>query len=269
MEVITDARGVKRAEFASLADFRDTYFAQGGPSEFNEQRLWGPADWRGQPDDPEAFLREGFMDESLQAMAATASAELKTHAELVERELFTETEHVAGVMVNMSAYMAGDPYCMLMPITEMLPKDTPVITVVLSCCASGSVGHAELERRGIYALTLVRALQAGGYSVDLWVEWRTENAAMRIHAMRPGDVLSDAQLLALAVHRAWQREYAFAGASMAVGAGNRFHGFPAMAKAEDYVDGAIITATHPVADGKGVAAAVRDTLVKAGILHMD
>jgi hypothetical protein len=224
----------------------------------------GPKDFYGTPHDPEEFLRSGWRNAEVDELAAKASAALKSHAELVASPQITLTEHIAGAVVNIPAYIAGDPSYMFMPEMTMVAKTTPVVTIVISGCVSAGLSHEAIQRRGVYALALVRACQTLGYSIDLWHEWRTQNTSVRTHIMRPGDALSDSQLIAVTVHRAWARHYPFVAAEF-VSPGDRWNGRPVPAQATDYPEGAIITDTAP-GTADAMAEMVKDSLVKAGVL---
>lgn len=254
-----------RIEFDSIHDLAEFYSSADGREAYG--RLTGGANFLGTPKDPDEFLVTGWHDAKVALLAARASSALKSHAELIASPQITLTEHVAGAMVNIPAYLAGDPSYMFMPEMEMVAKVHPVVTIVVSGCVSAGLSNEAIERRGIYALALVRACQTLGYSIDLWHEWRTRTTVVRTHIMRPGDVLSDSQLMACLVHRAWTRHYPFCAAEH-VSPKDKWNCTVTPAKAEEWPDGTIITNTAPGTDGK-MAEMVKNSLVEAGVLHFD
>jgi hypothetical protein len=260
-----------RTDFASIGEYADWYLSDEGRSANRKYCLDGSGgtDWSGKPKDTEEFLRTGWHNAEVEQLAARAASALKSHAELVTSPQITLTEHVAGAMVNIPAYLAGDPSFMFMPEMEMTPKVHPVATIVLSGCVSAGLSHDAIQRRGVYALALVRACQTLGHSVDLWHDHRCGKTVIRTHVMRPGDALSDAQLIAVTVHRAWSREFPFT-AGNAAGATKRndWGGTVYPADPKDYPEGAIITNTAPGTDDE-MAEMVKDSLVEAGVLHFD
>jgi len=260
-----------RVVFDSIGDLAEFYSSKEGqhiaPKYVDNGSKHGGEAFYGSPPNPEEFLKTGWHDSKVEQLAARAAACLKSHAELVQSPQITLTEHVAGAMVNIPAYLAGDPSYMFMPEMEMVPKTHPVVTIVVSGCVSAGLSNAAIERRGIYALALVRACQTLGYSVDLWHEWKTEPTSVKTHIMRPGDVISDAQIIACLVHRSWTRHFPFTAAEH-ISPNKKWNRSPMPASADAYPEGTIITNTAPGTDDE-MAEMVKQSLIDAGVLHFD
>lgn len=260
---------VNRIEFDSIHDLA-TWFggdeakAARGIITRNQNNNSERGDFLGAPDDPENFLITGWHDAKVEQLAARAASCLKSHAELITSPQIALHEHVAGALVNIPAYLAGDPSYMFMPEIELVPKTHPVVTIVISACVSAGLSNNAIERRGVYALALVRACQTLGYSVDLWHEWRTATTAVVTHLMRPGDVLSDSQLMATLVHRAWTRYFPFIAGEVA-SPHDHWNCRVTQADKASYPDDAIITYTAPRTDDE-MAKMVKQSLADAGVL---
>ena len=79
---------------------------------------------------------------------------------------FQTIDAVCGGLPNVPAYLAGSPLAMRQRVrreSAMAP-----MTVVVECVSSGSISGADIHKRGIAVLALVRAL-AGRRPVTLWL----------------------------------------------------------------------------------------------------
>lgn len=120
---------------------------------------------------------------------------------------------VAGHYPDVAAFCAGEPECM---IVEDTPSETmqPVIKLVISGAVSGSVSTDSIEKQGAAVLSVVRALQTRGFSVDLtWAianyeaDFRMATTVKICDASEPLDTESLAFAL---VHPSMLRRLAFA-----------------------------------------------------------
>jgi hypothetical protein len=96
-----------------------------------------------------------------------------------------QTEHtVAGGAVDVPAYLAGAPTCMLRRVRRPSPRR---IRLVVDIATSGGVSRQAIERRGMATLALLRRLDAAQQPVDLYVA----------SAMRSGDAGRDDAVIQL------------------------------------------------------------------------
>ncbi|KKL48522.1 hypothetical protein LCGC14_2324660, partial [marine sediment metagenome] len=106
------------------------------------------------------LAREGWADgrEAISALADKMREEVLQDSAALEAPEFVHG--VAGAYVDVPAYLAHDPECMVawMPVV----KDRPIVRLYVSICGSSGVDSADFKRRGAAAAALVDNPQVDG-----------------------------------------------------------------------------------------------------------
>jgi hypothetical protein len=111
----------------------------------------------------------GWHDALPEALEVAESA-----VQMAEKEHMTDSFNqpawdVTGAQVDVGAYLAGTPECMIdYPLTET-SKVGRIITLAASCTVSASISGATVAKRGRLIVALAMALARLGHGVELWV----------------------------------------------------------------------------------------------------
>jgi len=124
------------------------------------------------------------------------------------------TRHdVCGAGVDMSAYLSGEPECMI-AFEQSKTDAAPPVDILISCSCSYNIAADIICNRGAAILATIDALEQSGCSVSVTVEFTDAKGGYEtvntIRIKRPGEVL-DADALAFAImHPAFFRRLCFA-----------------------------------------------------------
>lgn len=145
----------------------------------------------------------------------------------VEREhetlAFNPVWDVAGGMVDMGAYLAGEPECMIDFPPAPVSKAGRVITLCASISVSGSISAESLISKGMLITALALELERMGMSVELIADQTVAGASprrpgkppvqrlfsQRITVKSPNDVLDPSKVLFAYAHPCMLRVLAF------------------------------------------------------------
>jgi hypothetical protein len=75
---------------------------------------------------------------------------------------------VTGAEVDMAAYLAGVPECMVDSVPRHVSRRGKVVTFLLPAGYSHKAEHAAIRHRGLALATLCSALIGAGHSVEIW-----------------------------------------------------------------------------------------------------
>jgi len=102
---------------------------------------------------------------------------------------------VTGSEVDVGAYLAGVPECMVDAVPRQTSTRGRVVTFLVPANYSNDVPHEQIHNRGIALATLSTAIIDAGHSVEIWSGWgnhigdvRLTTAAKVITAGEPLDV---------------------------------------------------------------------------------
>jgi len=120
----------------------------------------------------------------------------------------------AGSMVDVAAYLAGEPECMM----EMVParRPSPVIRIAIERCVSFFTSAEEMRATGASALAIVEALRTAGVPAEIWVTfttgWPTRKSVLseQVLVQEPGRPIDLDRLAFWAANPAAFRRLAFA-----------------------------------------------------------
>lgn len=130
-------------------------------------------DWRGGPLSEIVKLgRYGWPDAMPDALTAAENA-VRTVEKDHELTTFHQQWDVAGSVVDIGAYLAGDPECMIEYPLAPTVKTGRVITLCASMAISGSVDPEHITARGQVVTAFALALSKLGYSLELWMDFTT------------------------------------------------------------------------------------------------
>lgn len=185
---------------------------------------WVGATW----DECEALATLGWTEKLDETLTAVASA-----ISLVEREVnlsvFEPTLGVAGNMVDMGRYLAGDPRNMWsFPMVEV-PAVGRVVTLCASVCYSSGCSHDEIIRRGMVVSAFAFALERLGLGVEMWADATTNgerdrNPSVLVRLKGAHDYLDPSRVLYAYAHPSMLRRLCFAAGSRIPGYQERYHG---------------------------------------------
>jgi hypothetical protein len=200
-----------------------TQFAEGAAERYNESidDLYRAREWRGAnlPDavNLATFGWDGAMPEALTAAEAAVKTVEKDH----ELTTFRQVWDVAGSVVDVPLYLAGQPECMIEYPVAPTVKTGRVITLCASMSISGSISPENITARGQVITAFALALSKLGYSLELWLDFTTAvgdyAATVRVMVKGANDVLDPSKVQFAFAHPAVLRALGFAWA----------HGLPA------------------------------------------
>lgn len=203
-------RDGNKVTFWSLDEFADAVQGYGPHNGGLGREKSGNVDFT----DALTMARKGWADELNSALQVAESA-----VEMAEKEQMMDAFNqpvwdVTGAQVDVGAYLAGTPECMIdYPLTET-SKVGRVITLCGSISYSGSVSGSTIERRGRTMVALALALSKLGHNTELWADlsggygassqWR-----IRILVKGANDELDPARIMFAFAHPAMLRQLGF------------------------------------------------------------
>lgn len=155
------------------------------------------------------MAREGW-DAHLQDTLDIAEAAVETVEQEHDTLAFQPQWQVSGGMIDMGAYLAGEPECMV----EFPPAKTTrvgrVVTVCASISVSGAVSAEQLILKGKVVTALALELERLGINVELIADqtvegWGGDYMTQRITVKGANDILDPAKILYAYAHPAMLR----------------------------------------------------------------
>lgn len=246
-----------------------------------------------------ALVRDGWNVDIPEALNVASTA-VEQAPRLMESANFAAHWDVTGCEVDVGAYLAGTPECMIDYPVQQTVSFGRVVTIVSSMDANAGLGNGGYQARGRAATALAMAVSRLGYSVELWADnfggdlWLsraemppemydryckrvTAEVYQRMLVKGPNDSLDPAHVMYAFGHRSMLNELAF----------GTFDGFPGVWGATHaygnargcawddrpewvrglYPEGAIfITGMAHSLDAEGMSAYVMGELRKLGLL---
>lgn len=211
-------KAIDSVTYWSLAEYAEAAEKYASAKIRNDSRY----DWTGKTDWTGALkmARMGWTEQLESTLELAQSA-----VETADREHMMDSFNqpvwdVTGSQVDIGAFLAGTPECMIdYPLTET-SKVGRVITLCASVCYSGSIGSETINRRGRVIVALALALSRLGHNVELWADISSENIKgetlhMRILVKGADGELDAARIMFAYAHPAMLRRVGF-------GAKNKF-----------------------------------------------
>ncbi|QRP44059.1 hypothetical protein [Amycolatopsis sp. FDAARGOS 1241] len=75
--------------------------------------------------------------------------------------------------VDLAAYLAGVPECMVDAVPRQVSRRGKVVTFLIPAAYSHVIGHDVIINRGLALATLCTAIIDAGHSVEIWSGWAT------------------------------------------------------------------------------------------------
>lgn len=120
----------------------------------------------------------GWQDAEVEALRLVDSAIETVEAEH-EMDGFRASWEMSGGEVDVGAYLAGEPECMINYNLVQTPKSGRVITLCASMVVSCAVSTDAIKRRGYGIAALSFALMRMGFAVELWADWTCTSSTWR------------------------------------------------------------------------------------------
>lgn len=157
------------------------------------------------------LARKGWSDQLPDALDLAESAVETADKEHVMDSFNEPVWDVTGAQVDVGAYLAGTPECMIdYPLTET-SKVGRVVTLVVGVGVNGTVPGSEIIARGQKIVALALALTRLGHAVEIWADdtqkgfGKGNKLFQRILVKGANDETDPAVLLFALAHPAFQR----------------------------------------------------------------
>lgn len=196
------------AEFADAAEKYDQ--CSGAPGSSKSDDFCGGASWA----ETLNFARKGWNSQLDSALELAESAVTLAEKEHMVDSFNQPVWDVTGAQVDVGAYLAGTPECMIdYPLTET-SKVGRVITLCASVSYSGSIAASTIQRRGRVMVALAYALARLGHNTELWADFSGSNFSGEICRMRvlvkgADDELDPSRVMFAYAHPAMLRRLGF------------------------------------------------------------
>lgn len=173
-------------------------------------------DWQGATLTEAARMASfGWPDAMPDALTA-AEAAVRTVERDHELTTFRQEWDVTGSVVDVPLYLAGQPECMIEYPVVPTVKTGRVITLCASMSISGSVSAEHVTARGQVITAFALALSKLGYSLELWLDFTSQNysrdtsATARVRVKGANDTLDPSIVQFAYSHPATLRALGFA-----------------------------------------------------------
>lgn len=201
---------MRSVTFWSLAAFADDV-ADHGECQMN---AYMPDDWKSATfDDAVGLAREGWTDELDTALELAESAVTMAEKEHMTDSFNQPVWDVTGAQVDVGAYLAGTPECMIDYPLTVTSKAGRVITLCASVIYSGSLDSETVIKRGRVIAALALALSRLGHNVELWADLTGKNAGgklqVRVLVKGADDELDPAKVMYAFAHPSMLRQLHF------------------------------------------------------------
>lgn len=97
------------------------------------------------------------------------ASEVSTRVGNLMRDEFGFEFDVTGTTVDVGRMMSGEPECMIQPVMQQVPRDSPVVTVVVEACVSASMSADTYLKRGATILALLDVLRIIGIPAEVYL----------------------------------------------------------------------------------------------------
>lgn len=197
-----------KVTFWSLDEFADTADARDDHS-YGDDPEWAGASFN----EALRLARKGWTDQLSTALSIAESAVDMAEKEHMVNSFNQPVWDVTGAQVDIGAFLAGTPECMIdYPLTET-SKVGRVITLCASVSYSGSVYASTIQRRGQTMVALALALSKLGHSSELWADLSggsgTGEFHIRVLVKSASDELDPARVMFAFAHPAMLRVLGF------------------------------------------------------------
>jgi hypothetical protein len=199
----------RKITFSSLAEFADDVEAT-GPAGRGDDSEWTGATFT----DALSLARVGWTDQLDTALEVAESAVKMAEKEHMMDSFNQPVWDVTGAQVDVGAYLAGTPECMIdYPLSET-SKAGRVITLCASVIYSCMLTVETVQRRGQLITALALALARLDHNVELWADLSGKNKAgivrLRVLVKAADDELDPARIMFAYAHPAMLRQLHFA-----------------------------------------------------------
>ena len=206
---ITKSTKEQQFTFHSVAAFADAA-EQNGPTWYSEQQPgWCGATW----EETMILARMGWTDELDSALELAESAVTLADKEHMMDSFNQPVWDVTGVQVDVGAYLAGTPECMIDYPLSTTSKAGRVITLCASVIYSAGLEPESVKKRGRLITALALALSRLGHNVELWADLSGSNEAgtvrHRVLVKGADDELDPARVMFAYAHPAMLRQLHF------------------------------------------------------------
>lgn len=136
------------------------------------------------------LVAEGMPDAGKRAVEKAEGTASKVSREYIGNRV---TYGMTGHTLDVSAFMQGDPECVLGE--QMLPVREKVVSLVVDMCASSAVSGEDLRKHGERVLEIALSLDVVGYQSEIWLGWRSgsgDGYVLKLRLKAAGDYLDPA-----------------------------------------------------------------------------
>jgi hypothetical protein len=132
-------------------------------------------DWYGSANFGESLTMAHNGWSAIRADVDKIMARIKDRIKDVTPTVFDMAHDVSGMMVDMGAFMSGEPECMLYPVPVASRRSGKVVRIHYNTGAMAYVNGDVMIKRGVAVLALVDALNALGVNCEVWTESAAKN----------------------------------------------------------------------------------------------
>jgi len=204
------SKAMRSETFWSLAAFADDVAGHGEC----ENNAYMPADWKGASfEEALELARNGWTDELDGALELAESAVTFAEQEHMTDSFNQPVWDVTGAQVDVGAYLAGTPECMIDYPLSTTSKAGRVITLCASVTYSGSLSAETVIKRGRVITALALALSRLGHNTELWADLTGKNdkgeLQVRVLVKSADDELDPAKVMYAFAHPSMLRQLHF------------------------------------------------------------
>lgn len=170
------------------------------------------SNWTGTRDFAQAdeFLRNGWQ-EGLEKIDELRAAIVGTAGWGV----FPEAEHdVEGALVDVGAYVAGEPECMMRFVDQPAKRNGGLLRVIVNVTGNGDISADAFMQRGAAIVAMVDAMERGGKSVEIVaVECsgtQSQKTALAVTLKSQGEAVEMGRIAYTLGHPSFLRRHMFA-----------------------------------------------------------
>jgi hypothetical protein len=155
------------------------------------------------------LARSGWSEELPAALALAESAVETADDEHMMDSFNQPIWDVTGAQVDVGAFLAGTPECMIDYPLSTTSKVGRVVTLVVSMSASAAIEADTLVRRGQVIVALALALSKLGHACEIWADCSTTGSSLRscdrVLVKGSGDEIDPSSLMFALAHPAMLR----------------------------------------------------------------
>ncbi|UED86220.1 DUF7192 family protein [Streptomyces profundus] len=121
---------------------------------------------------------------------------------------------VTGSEVDIAAYLAGEPECMIDAVPQVTTTVGRVVTLLVPAVCAATTPNAYIQHRGLALAALCSAIVGAGHSVEVWSGWASNPGGERhlavARVISPSEPLDLGRLIFAMAHPAMLRRLWFA-----------------------------------------------------------